>query len=243
MSEPTTLGRVGRLHGRPAELSVALCAAAGPLVHRIPHRPDARRDELAAAVALLHATLFIIGFTIIFMLFGASATALGRVLKFHEVWLQRIRGILIIVFGLVCLGVFRFSFLQQERRLHLQDKPLGYLGSVFVGMAFAAGWTSLHRADSGRDLRAGRGLRQSGPRGAPAGGVLGRSRGAVSHRGLRGERLPRLVPALPEIPALGDEGERSLLVIGWRDAPHRTVHPDLRRWLQGWTPEGLFGRL
>jgi cytochrome c-type biogenesis protein len=92
-------------------------------------------------VALIHATLFILGFTAIFMLFGASATALGRVLKYHEVWLQRIGGVLIILFGLFCLGALKLGALQQDRRLHLQNKPVGYLGSVLVGMAFAAGWT------------------------------------------------------------------------------------------------------
>jgi cytochrome c-type biogenesis protein len=92
-------------------------------------------------VAFTHALLFVLGFSLIFLLFGASATALGRALKFHEVWLQRVGGLLIIFFGLVCLGVFKFGFLQQERRLHLQNKPVGYLGSVLVGMAFAAGWT------------------------------------------------------------------------------------------------------
>lgn len=92
-------------------------------------------------VALIHATLFIVGFTTIFMLFGASATALGRVLKYHEVWLQRIGGVLIILFGLFCLDILKLGALQQDRRLHLQNKPVGYLGSVLVGMAFAAGWT------------------------------------------------------------------------------------------------------
>jgi cytochrome c-type biogenesis protein len=92
-------------------------------------------------LALIHALLFILGFTLIFMLFGASATALGRVLRYHDVWLQRVGGLLITLFGLVCLGVIKPGFMQQERRLHLRDKPLGYLGSVVVGMAFAAGWT------------------------------------------------------------------------------------------------------
>jgi cytochrome c-type biogenesis protein len=49
--------------------------------------------------------------------------------------------VLIILFGLFCLGVLKLGALQQDRRLHLQDKPVGYLGSVLVGMAFAAGWT------------------------------------------------------------------------------------------------------
>jgi cytochrome c-type biogenesis protein len=100
-------------------------------------------DEMGSRrrVAFTHALAFVLGFSVIFLLLGASATALGRALKYHEVWLQRVGGVLIIFFGLVCLGVFKFGALQQERRLHLQNKPLGYLGSVFVGMAFGAGWT------------------------------------------------------------------------------------------------------
>ena len=48
---------------------------------------------------------------------------------------------LIIAFGLVCLGVFKLACLSQERRLQLEQKPVGYLGSALVGMAFGAGWT------------------------------------------------------------------------------------------------------
>lgn len=96
---------------------------------------DRRRD------ALLHALLFVAGFSIIFMLLGATATALGRALNYYQVWLQRVGGALIILFGLLCLGVFKVGMLTQERRLHLERKPVGYLGSVLVGMAFAAGWT------------------------------------------------------------------------------------------------------
>ena len=92
-------------------------------------------------VALLHALLFVAGFSLIFMLLGASATALGRALNYYQVWLQRVGGALIILFGLLCLGVFKAGILTQERRLHLERKPVGYLGSVLVGMAFAAGWT------------------------------------------------------------------------------------------------------
>jgi cytochrome c-type biogenesis protein len=91
--------------------------------------------------ALIHALLFVGGFSLIFILLGASATALGRALNYYQVWLQRIGGVLIILFGLLCLGVFKVSLLAQERRLQLERKPVGYLGSVLVGMAFAAGWT------------------------------------------------------------------------------------------------------
>jgi cytochrome c-type biogenesis protein len=92
-------------------------------------------------VALTHAILFVAGFSLVFILLGASATALGRALNYYQVWLQRIGGALIILFGLLCLGVFNPRLLNQERRLHLERKPVGYLGSVLVGMAFAAGWT------------------------------------------------------------------------------------------------------
>ncbi|HEX6433306.1 MAG TPA: cytochrome c biogenesis protein CcdA [Gemmatimonadales bacterium] len=91
--------------------------------------------------ALAHALLFIIGFSLVFILLGASATALGRALGYYQIWLQRAGGVLIILFGLVCLGAFSSRLLSGERRLHLERKPVGYLGSALVGMAFAAGWT------------------------------------------------------------------------------------------------------
>ena len=100
-------------------------------------------DEMSGRrrIAMVHAVLFVLGFTLIFLLFGASATALGRVLKYYEVWFQRVGGALIVLFGLYCLGVLRLGFLDRDARVHLDRKPLGYLGSVLVGMAFAAGWT------------------------------------------------------------------------------------------------------
>jgi cytochrome c-type biogenesis protein len=92
-------------------------------------------------IALLHALCFVAGFSLIFILLGASATALGRTLNYYQVWLQRAGGVLIIAFGLVCLGVFKVGLLTQEHRLQLDRKPVGFLGSGLVGMAFAAGWT------------------------------------------------------------------------------------------------------
>jgi cytochrome c-type biogenesis protein len=91
--------------------------------------------------AMVHAALFISGFTIIFMLLGASASAIGYAVNVNRVWLERFGGLLIIVFGLYMLGVFNWGWLARERRVHLQNKPVGYLGSVLVGVAFGAGWT------------------------------------------------------------------------------------------------------
>jgi cytochrome c-type biogenesis protein len=91
--------------------------------------------------ALTHALLFVAGFSLVFVLLGASATALGRALNYYQVWVQRVGGVLIILFGLLCLGVFKVGLVNQERRLQLNRKPVGYLGSALVGMAFGAGWT------------------------------------------------------------------------------------------------------
>ena len=92
-------------------------------------------------LALLHAALFVLGFTLIFVALGATATALGRLLNTYQQWLERIGGLLIVVFGLYCVGALRIGVLSREARWDLGDKPLGYLGSVLAGLAFGAGWT------------------------------------------------------------------------------------------------------
>jgi cytochrome c-type biogenesis protein len=91
--------------------------------------------------AIRHATLFVGGFTAIFVALGATATGLGRLLNHHQVWLERGGGLLITAFGLYLLSGWQWAPLARERRVHLHDKPMGYLGSVLVGVAFGAGWT------------------------------------------------------------------------------------------------------
>ncbi|HEY4319588.1 MAG TPA: cytochrome c biogenesis protein CcdA [Gemmatimonadales bacterium] len=100
---------------------------------------DDLRTDRHRAVA--HAVAFIAGFSLVFIALGAAATALGAGLLAHKLLLARIGGLLILVFGLYTLGVLRISAFDRERRMHLDDKPVGFLGSVLVGMAFAAGWT------------------------------------------------------------------------------------------------------
>ena len=64
-----------------------------------------------------------------------------RTLDQQRVWLARVGGVLIIVFGLYLLGVLNITAFMRERRVHLADKPMGYLGTVLVGIAFGAGWS------------------------------------------------------------------------------------------------------
>ena len=92
-------------------------------------------------LALLHALLFVTGFSIIFIALGATATALGRVLNYYQQWLERAGGVLIIAFGLYTIGVLKLGVLSREFRFQLGDKPIGFLGSGLAGMAFGAGWT------------------------------------------------------------------------------------------------------
>ena len=92
-------------------------------------------------ITLIHSLLFIAGFTLVFLALGATATVLGRALFRHRDWVGRIGGALVIVLGLYLLGVFNLGALNRERRVHIATKPLGYLGTLVVGMAFAAGWT------------------------------------------------------------------------------------------------------
>ena len=91
--------------------------------------------------AVIHALLFILGFTLIFVTLGATATGLGRLLNYHQRWLELAGGTLIVAFGVYLLGGFHWMPLERERRIHIEHKPLGYLGSVLVGLAFGAGWT------------------------------------------------------------------------------------------------------
>lgn len=91
--------------------------------------------------ALLHALWFVAGFSLIFIALGATASALGAVLLLSQVWIARVGGVLVILFGLYLLGVLRPAFLMRERRVQLARKPLGYVGSSLAGMAFGAAWT------------------------------------------------------------------------------------------------------
>lgn len=90
---------------------------------------------------LLHSLLFVVGFSAIFMILGASASFLGQFFRAYEEWIARLGGVIIIVLGLHLVGAFRITALMRERRVELSDRPAGVLGSLAVGAAFGAGWT------------------------------------------------------------------------------------------------------
>ena len=92
-------------------------------------------------ITITNSLAFIAGFTFIFVLFGASATYIGKLLLTYQEVIQKIGGILIVLFGLYIMGALKLNFLSSEKKIHLENKPGGYLGSFVIGMAFAAGWT------------------------------------------------------------------------------------------------------
>ncbi len=91
--------------------------------------------------ALLHGVWFVAGFSLVFILLGAAASAVGNVLRDYQVWLGRIGGVLLILFGAYLLGILRPAFLMREWRIQLARKPIGYFGSGVVGFTFGAAWT------------------------------------------------------------------------------------------------------
>jgi len=98
-------------------------------------RPDLRRRVVLATAA------FVAGFSVIFVLLGASASLLGGLIYEHRATLRIVGGLLIILLGVHMTGMVRFRVLEYEKRLHLRRKPLHFLGTFLVGMAFAAGWS------------------------------------------------------------------------------------------------------
>jgi cytochrome c-type biogenesis protein len=84
---------------------------------------------------------YVLGFSFVFILMGASASFLGAAVYKYQNWIRIVGGILIILFGLHMTGIFRFRLLDFERRMEVRHKPLHFLGTFFVGMAFGAGWS------------------------------------------------------------------------------------------------------
>jgi cytochrome c-type biogenesis protein len=96
--------------------------------------PQVRRDTVIAAL------LFVAGFSTVFVALGASASAIGAVVRFYSSELAIVAGIAIMIMGLHFLGITPIRFLYRQARLEVQ-KPVGLWGAYAMGLAFALGWT------------------------------------------------------------------------------------------------------
>jgi cytochrome c-type biogenesis protein len=93
-------------------------------------------------LTLTHGVAFVLGFSSVFILFNIIAAALGVVLFDLRFWLAKIGGLIVIVFGLHMIGVFRIPFLEYDLRIHKrQEGNLGYISSFLMGIFFSAGWS------------------------------------------------------------------------------------------------------
>lgn len=84
---------------------------------------------------------FIVGFSLIFIAFGASASFVGQLLTDYRLWLMQLSGLLIILFGLHTAGWLEIKWLMYEKRLHVEKPSNGFFSSTVIGMAFASGWS------------------------------------------------------------------------------------------------------
>ncbi len=101
----------------------------------------AAETENGRKASVINTIGFVCGFTLVFMALGASATALGSMLNEHRMFLQRASGVVIMLFGLHFLGVFKIGFLDIEKKFELKSKKGGFPGAILFGAAFSLGWT------------------------------------------------------------------------------------------------------
>ena len=90
---------------------------------------------------IITSLFFILGFSLVFVSLGASATYLGQFLMERLTIFGKVAGVLLIIFGLHTIGVFKIPFLLNEARVQANTKPASMIGAVIVGISFAFGWT------------------------------------------------------------------------------------------------------
>jgi cytochrome c-type biogenesis protein len=91
--------------------------------------------------SLLHTIFFLIGFSAIFIAIGFGTSFVGRFFMEYKDLIRQLGAIFIVLFGLIIVGIFKPEFMMKDRRLEFKNRPSGFIGSILIGMAFAAGWT------------------------------------------------------------------------------------------------------
>ncbi|MES0811384.1 cytochrome c biogenesis protein CcdA [Roseibium sp. SCPC15] len=115
-----------------------LCYLAGVSVDEL--KGDAASTDTGRRV-ILAAIAFVLGFSVVFVALGATASVIGQsIARYYDI-LSYVAGTIIIVMGLHFLGVFRIGLLFREARIQVESKPAGLVGAFIMGLAFAFGWT------------------------------------------------------------------------------------------------------
>lgn len=91
--------------------------------------------------SIIHTVIFLLGFSLVFVMLGFSANAFSKYLLMYQDLIRQIGAIVIIFFGLVIVGVLNFEFLMKDRSIKFKNRPSGFIGTFIIGLAFAMGWT------------------------------------------------------------------------------------------------------
>jgi cytochrome c-type biogenesis protein len=100
-----------------------------------------RGDRVALAKVLGASLLFVLGFTLVFVMMGTSASFVAGFVELHRRLLYQVAGAVMVAMGILVTGLVRIPMLYQERRLNLTADSLGAAGPIVLGMAFAFAWT------------------------------------------------------------------------------------------------------
>lgn len=103
--------------------------------------PEQHAAAKTRSLLVTNSLFFILGFSVVFIALGATATSVGQTLRAHQALLSQIGGLIVILFGLHLLGVIRISALYGDKRVHKKIGVSGGVGAFAVGFTFAFGWT------------------------------------------------------------------------------------------------------
>jgi cytochrome c-type biogenesis protein len=101
----------------------------------------AETPSIARTQVLAHAVAFVLGFSVVFIALGLTASAIGGALNANRTLISQIGGVLVVILGLQMMGFLRIPFLMMDKRAHVQHDRRTFWTSLVVGMAFAAGWS------------------------------------------------------------------------------------------------------
>ncbi|MFM8321452.1 MAG: cytochrome c biogenesis CcdA family protein [Chloroflexota bacterium] len=103
---------------------------------------SARCGKVNPWVPFSHGVAFVWGFSLVFISLGVATSAIGGLLYDMRTWLARIGGVVVIIFGLHMIGIFRIPFLEYDLRAQsVPDRNRGYIASLLMGVFFSAGWS------------------------------------------------------------------------------------------------------
>jgi len=98
-------------------------------------------NKMLTKKSMLHTIMFLLGFSSVFIMIGFSTTLISDFFIKYQDIIRQIGAVLIIFFGLVIVGVLNFKFLMKDKKIAFKNRPAGFIGSFFIGMAFSMGWT------------------------------------------------------------------------------------------------------